>query len=346
MPVDENSGPELRPSTVKDVAERAGVAWSTVSNVIHNHPYVREATRKRVEAAIAEVGYRPSLAGRQLRRGRSDLLALAVPEIASPYFAHVAHAVIEEAERRRYTVLINETGGNFERERIVAEGFSSRGIEGIIFNPLSMDVTQILELKRDTPMVLLGEHVHNGRIDHVAIDNVLSAREATDHLIATGRRKIAFLGYQPHGPTGTGDLRLEGYLQSLSAAELPVDPKLILEVKWFTREEGERLAYQLLPRISDVDAIVCANDLLAIGAMRCFRREGIEVPRDVALLGWDNTPDGQYVSPELTTVAPDLPAIARAAVQTLLARIDGLSNPPADFTVPHRLLIRESTGPV
>lgn len=344
MPADENRSLEARRPTLKDVAERAGVSWSTVSNVIHNHRYIKESTRIRVEAAIAEIGYQPSLAGRQLRHGRSDLLALAVPEFASPYFAHMAHAVITEAERLRYTVLIDETGGHIERERAVAEGYSSRGIEGIIFSPLSLDLSQIVALKRDTPMVLLGEHVQNGRIDHVAIDNVLSAREATDHLISVGRRTIAFLGYQPHGPTGTGDLRLEGYRQSLSEAGIPADPTLVLEAGWFTREEGERMAYQLLPRITDVDAIVCANDLLAIGAMRCFRREGIEVPRDVALLGWDNTPDGQYSAPELTTVAPDVLAIARLAVQTVLARINGFDDPANDFVVPHKLLIRESTS--
>jgi len=344
MPADERSGSDTRRPTLKDVAELAGVSWSTVSNVIHDHPYIRDETRKRVEAAIAEIGYRPSLVGRQLRRGRSDLLALAVPEIASPYFAHMAHAIIAEAEQHQYTVLIDETGGNIDRERNVAAGYSSRGIEGIIFSPLSMDVADILAAKGETPMVLLGEHVQNGRIDHVAIDNVQSAIEATDHLIATGRRKIAFIGYQPMGPTGTGDLRLKGYRQSLSAAKIPLDPTLVLEADGFTREEGERIARDLVPRVSDIDAIVCANDLLAIGAMRIFRRAGIDVPRDIALLGWDNSPDGQYASPELTTVAPDLPAIARVAIRTLISRIDGLQETPRDFSVPHKLLVRESTS--
>lgn len=344
MPVDKNIRLDGKRPTLKDVAERAGVSWSTVSNVIHDHQYIRESTRLRVEAAIAEIGYQPSLAGRQLRRGRSDLLAFAVPEIASPYFAHLAEAIIAEAERLTYTVLVDVTGGNIERERAVAEGYSSRGIEGVIFNPLRLDIPRILQLKRDTPMVLLGEHVQRGQIDHVAIDNVVSAREATDHLISIGRRKIAFLGYQPQGPTGTGDLRLKGYQQGLSAAGFPIDPSLILNARSFTREEGERAACQLLPRIAEVDAIVCAADLLAIGAMKCFRREGINVPLDVALLGWDNTPDGQFSSPELTTVAPDVAAIARVAIQTVLARINGLGHPPNDITVPHQLIVRESTA--
>ncbi len=345
MVVEKDGRGRPRYPTIKDVAALAEVSWSTVSNVIHDHPYVRPQTKTRVQAAIAELGYRPSSIGRQLRRGRSDVLALAVPEIQAPYFAHLAHAVIVAAERRGFAVLIDETGGSIERERTVAQGYLNRGIEGIIFSPLRMELAEIIALRQDTPMVLLGEHVRYGHMmDHVAIDNVAAAREATDHLLSLGRQKIAFMGYQPQGPTGTGDLRLEGYRQSLAAAGITEDPDLILESPTYTREEGEARAQLLLTRLDSIDAIVCGNDLLAIGIMHCFRRNGVEVPDDVALVGWDNTPDGAYSRPTLTTVAPNLPLIAREAVKSLLARIADPSLPAAETTLGHRLLVRESTG--
>ena len=192
-------------------------------------------------------------------------------------------------------------------------------------------------------MVLLGEHVRDGRIDHVAIDNVEASREATDHLLSIGKRRIAFMGYQPHGPRGTGDLRLEGYRRSLSAVGLKVDPELILTTTTYTREEGEIRARLLVPKIDDIDAIVCANDLLAIGVLRCFRDNNILVPSQVAILGWDNTPDGAYSYPGLTTIAPDLGEIARVAVSSLLTRIDEPERAPTDVIIPHRLIIRAST---
>jgi LacI family transcriptional regulator, repressor for deo operon, udp, cdd, tsx, nupC, and nupG len=336
----------VRPARIQDVAQRAGVSWKTVSNVLHGRSNVRPETRARVEAAIAELNYRPNLASRQLRMGRTHLLALAVPAISDPYFGELAHAIIEGAASLGYTVLIDETHGSTEQEGVVAEGFQVRLIEGIIFSPLSMTGPQLASRRDRTPVVLLGEHVtsNDSGLDHVAIDNVASAEEATRHLIQTGRKRIAFLGHQAWRPHGTGQLRLDGYQQALRSAGLPVDRGLVLRADAFSREEGEDRLIELLPRIREVDAVVCANDLLAIGAMRALRRAKVSVPDEVAVLGWDGTPEGAYTQPTLTTVAPDKQALARTAIDTLLRRIEGDVSPPVTHVVPHRLVVRESTG--
>jgi LacI family transcriptional regulator, repressor for deo operon, udp, cdd, tsx, nupC, and nupG len=337
----------VRPARIQDVAQRAGVSWKTVSNVLHGRSNVRPETRARVQAAIAELNYRPSLASRQLRMGRTHLLALAVPAISEPYFGELAHAMIEGAALSGYTVLIDETHGAAEQEGVVAEGFQVRLIDGIIFSPLSMTGPQIAARRDRTPMVLIGEHAtsEDAGLDLVTIDNVASAEEATRHLLQAGRRRIAFLGYQAWRPRGTGQLRLKGYEQALRSARLPVDRGLVLEADAFSREQGEARVTELLPRIREVDALVCANDLLAVGAIRALRRAGVSVPDEVAVLGWDGTPEGAFTQPSLTTVAPDKQALARTAIDALLRRIEGDSSPPATHVVPHCLVVRESTAP-
>lgn len=331
-----------RSAGVKDVAALAGVSWKTVSNVIHDHPNVRPATRQRVEAAIAELGYRPNIAGRQLRRGRSDTVALALPEIVSPYFGAVAQAVIAAAAERGLSVLIDVTGGLPDREIAVAQGYRTRHIDGIIFSPLGIEAADLARYRDTTPMVLLGEHLVGVGIDHVAIDNVGSAAQATEHLLARGRRRIAFMGEQPDGPRGTGDVRLAGYKLALTSAGLGVDPELVTAVGDYTRHEGQARARELIGR-TEFDAILCANDLLAIGAIRALREAGIDVPGQVAVIGWDGIEEGEFASPALATIAPDIEAIARLAISSLVARIEGSTLPPAEHVAPYRLLARRSS---
>ena len=175
----------IRP-TVADVARVAGVAPSTVSNVLHDHPNVRQDKRTRVLRAIDELGYIPSFASRQLRRGGLDAIALVVPDITSPYFAALAHALMVEARHRGITLLIDETDGTIDQEREAARGYPALGVSGIIFCPVAIDPSELEQHRGSTPTVLLGEHVLSGGFDHVAIDSRRSAREATAHLIGLG----------------------------------------------------------------------------------------------------------------------------------------------------------------
>ncbi|MBM0259289.1 LacI family DNA-binding transcriptional regulator, partial [Micromonospora sp. 4G55] len=167
---------------LKDVAERAGVSVKTVSNVVNGYLHVRPDTRARVEEAIAELNYRPNLSARNLRKGRTGVIALAVPELDIPYFAELARHVVTAAAERGWTVLIDQTGGGAERERVAAAGIGDHMIDGLILSPLALTAEDLAGLD-GTPMVLLGERVDHGPADHVAIDNVAAAREITAHLV-------------------------------------------------------------------------------------------------------------------------------------------------------------------
>lgn len=333
-----------RPARIKDVAALAGVSLKTVTNVVHARPYVKAETRARVQAAIEQLDYRPSLVGRQLQSGRSHMITLAVPRIDEPYLGALAHQLIAAAAPRGYTVVMDETGGRPEREEQAARGYPGHNIDGVVYSPLALDAALMAQMSQATPMVLLGEPLPGSRADYVAIDNEASAREVVDHLLATGRDRILFLGGQPDRLTGVGELRsaaIQTHLSDLGRAGAAAGT---VTTGRFTREEGARRVREELDRVRDCDALVCASDLLALGAIWSLRRAGLRVPEDVAVVGWDNIEDGRYHAPTLTTVAPDLAALADKAMDALINRIEGSQASGTSYQVPHALLIRESSA--
>ena len=340
---DEGRAARMKPARIKDVAARAGVSLKTVTNVVHERPYVASDTRRRVQDAIDELDYRPSMIGRQLQSGRSNILTLAVPRIDEPYLGALAHALIAAATPRGYTVLIDETGGRPERERQASEGYPGHGIDGVIFSAIGLDPHHLAAVSNRSPLVLLGAHVPGSSADYVAIDNERTARETVQHLLGLGRRRVAFVGDQPGRPTTVGAVRRRGYDRQLDDAGLQRSRRRVVRADRFTREEGAELAAELWQRDPTIDAMVCASDLLAIGAMRALDELGVTVPDDVAVTGWDGTIDGRYSSPSLTTVATDLPVLAERTLDALTRRIEGDRSEGVTFVVPHEIVVRESS---
>jgi DNA-binding LacI/PurR family transcriptional regulator len=329
---------------LKDVAELAGVSVKTVSNVVNGYVHVTPEMRARVQRAIEALNYRPNIAARGLRSGRSGVIAFAVPELDMPYFAELARLVVSRAERLGYTVLIDQTEGERDRERLVAAGIRSHLVDGVLFSPLALATTDLRDRTDQTPLVLLGERVYKGPVDHVGIDNVRAARDATAHLIGQGRRRIAAIGAQRGAAAATARLRLSGYRNALTEAGLPVDEGLVIPARAFHRGEGAAAMAALLERPDPPDGVFCFNDPLALGALRCLLTRGLRVPQDVAVIGFDDTEDGQYSSPSLSTIAPDKQSIAELAVELLVRRIQGADAPaPQRLTAGYTLIPREST---
>jgi len=332
-------------ASLRDVAKLAGVSVKTVSNVVNEHPHVTDTTRQRVLAAIGELNYRPNPAARTLRKGRSGIVGLAVPDLGIPYFSELAALVVDAAAEQSWTVLVDQTGGLLERELLISEGMRTHLLDGLIFSPIAMGRVELDRRQDDTPLVLLGERVTGGPADHVAIDNVAAARDATAHLVALGRRRIAAIGDQRHVPAGrTAHLRLEGYRRALLEAGLPYDETLVLPAKDYHRQDGAEQMARLLELPEPPDAVLCFADLLALGALRTLAVSGRQVPRDVAVVGFDDIEDGRFSTPTLTTIRPDKPRIAALAVEFLLSRMaDGPGGPPREVLVDHDLVVRESS---
>lgn len=332
-------------TTMADVARRAGVSPKTVSNVLNGYPYIKASTRERVLAAVEELGYRMNISARNLRAGRTGIIALAVPELSLPYFAQLSDAVIEAAATKGWTVVVEQTGGVRERELEVLSGARRHLVDGVIFSPLALGPGEADYLRVDFPLVLLGERILHGPVDHVTMSNVEASRAATQHLLDLGRRRIAVIGAYPGEVMGTATLRLNGYLAAIDAAGIERDDALIATPGlWWHRTEGAQAMQQLLESGTDIDAVFGFNDTLALGALHVLLRSGLRVPEDVAVVGFDNIEETRFSMPPLTSVEPGRVQIARTAVDLLAEKI-GRERPTehreiyADF----RLEVREST---
>ncbi|MCU1445527.1 LacI family DNA-binding transcriptional regulator [Cryobacterium sp.] len=334
-------------ATLRDVAALAGVSIKTVSNVVHDFEHIRPATRTKVRAAIDELGYKPNITARSLRSGRTGVIGLALPELSLSYFAELADAIIQAAERRHLVVLLEQTGGG-DRDREIAMLSSPRLqlTDGLIFSPLGMSTDDAELLNVGYPLVLLGERVFGSPVDHVTMHNVEAAKAATRHLISRGRRRIAVIGAHEGELVGSAALRLQGYREALSESGIPFDPALIGHVGLWHRLDGAEAMRAMIDSGVNFDAVFGLNDALALGAMRVAQVAGLRVPEDVMFMGFDGLDETQYSLPTLSTIDPGRDEIADTAVRLLVQRIEEGVTPPvpevylADYTV----VDRESTA--
>jgi len=338
-------------ATMADVARRAGVSAKTVSNVLSGYPYIKDETRERVLMAIDELGYELNVTARILRSGRSGVIGLAVPELGQPYFGELADEVLAAARRHDLQVLIEPTGFTRDGELEALREPRRRLVDGLVFSPAALDQgdAHLLE-DLGYPLVLLGEQIFSSQVDHVTMHNVEGAREATDLLLDVGRRRIALIGML-HAPTaGSATLRFRGYREALEARGLAVDERLLgwADDGWH-RANGARAMAAILDSGVPVDGVVALNDALAIGAMFELQVRGLSIPRDVAVVGFDDIEDARYSVPALTTIDPGRREIAEVAVDLLRRRLDertsavGSPRPPVLHVADLRLIEREST---
>ena len=356
---------------MRDVAQLAGVSQRTVSNVVNNFPHISPTTRKAVEDAIRQLGYRPNIAAQRLRQGQTHTLALAIPNLAWPYFGELAHLIQEEARRSGYSIMVVETAGSREHEVSVLRDFRTNLIDGLILSPIELDLDGLNQLELDAPLVLLGERIQDAGIPHFSMDNVSAASEMVHHLYDQGARSFLVLGsMHTQATSSAGALRQRGIEKALAELGLDSWAWRSVEVSPWTAGGAQNALSQWLESNTLPDAIFTMNDLLGIGALRALAEANVRVPEDVLVSTWDDTVLSRFSTPTLTTITPDTHAIAREAVQGLIALIEGrggaggkqphsangklsseegaasLDEEPqgvADVTVSHTLSIRRST---
>jgi LacI family repressor for deo operon, udp, cdd, tsx, nupC, and nupG len=330
--------------TLRDVARHAGVSPRTVSNVVHDYPHVSTKMRARVQASLDALNYTPNLVARSLRQGRTGVLTLLVPDLVVPYFGELAHEVVEQASGRGYTVMIDETGGVAARERALLDTAAESGwVDGVLMSSIGLSGRALAGIGASMPVVLLGERTARSALDHVGIDNVSAAYDAVTHLVAGGRTRIAALGGTESPLDATSRLRLRGYRKALRAAGLSGEG-LHSRTPDYKRRSAAPAVRTLLDRSDPPDAIFCFSDELAAGALRELHDQGVRVPEEMAVAGFDDADGSRFLTPSLTSIRPDRVEIARAALEILLHRIDGGGGAPRDVRVPHELMVRESSS--
>ncbi len=328
---------------MRDVALHAGVSPKTVSNVMNGYPYIRESTRLKVLASIDALGYQMNLSARNLKSGRTGIISLAVPELSLPYFAELADAVIQAAEQHGLTVMIEQTGAVRERELAALARPRGHLVDGLLFSPLGLGHEDAEQLRISTPMVLLGERIFHGPVDHVMIDNVTGTRAAAQHLLELGRRRIAVIGTHPGDLVGTAAIRYDAYAAAVDEAGVQPMEQLAAPAGPWHRANGAEAMENLLASGVKFDAVLGLNDTLALGAIRVLAKHGIRIPDDVAVAGFDDIDEARYSTPTLTTVDPGRAQIATTAVELLVARMDGDSSDHREIIAPYELHRREST---
>jgi DNA-binding LacI/PurR family transcriptional regulator len=341
---------------ISDVAARAGTSVSTVSNLLNGRPdRMRPETVQRIEEAIAELGYRPSWAARQLKTGFAPVIGLLVPSVANPFHGAMARAVEVAAQARGYQVVLGNSLRDPGRERRYAEDFFDFGIRGVIAGSSPFDLGHFAELMARGLAVVAFDLVSTNTggapaMDSVSINNRMAGHLATKHLIDLGHRRIGYISGAT--PTRSRRDRLEGYRQALAESGIAVDERLIAAGDGaagyddtHAAEHGRAAAAELLRFADPPSGLVALNDMHAIGAAAAVRDAGGSVPADVSVVGIDDIPLAGLFNPALTTVRQPIETLGEAAVDLLVKRLNGDSPKRARHIVfePH-LVIRASSG--
>ncbi|PRB40595.1 LacI family transcriptional regulator [Arthrobacter sp. MYb23] len=329
-------------ATVKDVARRAGVSPKTVSNVMNGIVPVSGPTRLRVEQAMAELDYVPNLSARGLRNGRSGVIALALPDLATPYSAEVAHHIVEVAHDQGWIVQIEETGSDPQREQELMTRARSNLIDGLILNPVVLDESAVKVGVTLPPVVLLGE-VTQQLADRVFVDSFSAARDMTLALAKTGRKRIAVLGTTQGRGSAAAIQRTQGYQAALDSLGIPRDESLLIPCEKWTPETAAKALSTYLEANPVPEALFCFTDSMAIGALSVLWKRGLRVPEDIAVAGFDDIADGRYAVPSLTTVSFDKRMIASEALRLLTERMGDRARGQRVVSVGYSIVERDSS---
>lgn len=330
---------------IKDVAQRAGVSAGTVSNVLNRPDLVSDATRARVEHAIVELGFVRNEAARNLRTGGSRAVGLVVLDSANPFFADVAHGIEDTVAEAGGVVLLGNSGGDARRERGYLDLFSEQHLRGVLVSPTSDKLPDLDALaRRGIPVVLFDHPGGEDRYSSVLVDDVAGGRLAGAHLIELRHRRFCYVS----GPMTIrqSQARLTGF-----AGVVPADDLAIVEATAMTLEQGRMVGHHLATQ--DVaqrpTAVFAANDLLALGILNAVIENGIDVPGEMSIVGFDDISFARTAVVPLTSIEQPAYAMGREAARLLYeavaARDAGRKHEPRCVTFTPRLVVRRSSGP-
>ena len=326
---------------IKDIALRAGVSIATVSHAFRNPSRVSEATRIKVLAAADEVGYTPNRLAANLRTARSGNIVAIIPDIGNSFNSDIIKAIEQVAYSRGYSVLLGDTQGLPARENEFVAMTRSRQADGIILMSHRVPFDEGDSVRQLPPIVGACEFSGHDGFPAVTVDDVAGACDATRHLLELGHRRIAVI---------TGDMattssreRMQGYGKAMSEAGLGQDDRLIVHGDYSSRS-GDVSTLKLIARGLRPSAIFCFSDDLALGCIYALRQQGLNVPADVSVVGYDDIVSARYYSPPLTTIAQPRREIGRLCATMLFDRIAGLPVPNRRHILAHRLVVRQSTA--
>lgn len=332
----------VRKVTIREVASRAGVSIGTVSLALNGSSRCSDLTVARVRAAAADLNYQPNHAAKSLRRQLSETVALVIPDIGNPVYVAMAKAVQQEAKDRQYHLSLISTDGHPREEIHALETLVRRRVDGMILCSLRM-TAPLAQSLRHAPGALwvIGTLPDSVAVDNVRVNSEYGVRLAIDHLVDHGRRRLAFL----NGPGNTvpAGVRGRGFAESLRQRDLNATDTPVVHTS-FSVSGGYEAVGALLAGHPSIDGVLCANDQIAIGAMKRLRELGRRVPDDIAVVGMDDIPEGMICTPTLTSVSLLARERGQIAARMVLDRLTASTSAEVrTVTVMPRLEVRESS---
>lgn len=326
-------------ATIQEVAQAAKVSVATVSRYLNNPDIVAKATAQRVDEAIQELNYEPSILGRNLRKSESRLLIVLIPSISNPFYTEIINGIEDTAIEQGYNILLCQTDSNPSREAIYFNLIKNQLADGIISMDPTVNRQNLIEIAKEFPLVQCSEYDEEGIISYVTINNELAAYHAVKHLIKIGHKKIGMINSAEKFLYARE--RKQGYERALREFGLPIHSDWIYTAENLKFDTGRQAMGNLLNQDASLTAVFAVSDILAIGALKEINAQGLYVPEDIAVIGFDKINFSNMTDPTLTTIAQPMYQMGNMSAQMLINKIKGEKT--ESITLDHELIIREST---
>ncbi|MFA7370533.1 MAG: LacI family DNA-binding transcriptional regulator [Sphaerochaetaceae bacterium] len=331
-------------ATIRDIAKLAGVSKTTVARALNNDGYVKEETKKRIEKAVKELNYTPNHIAKVMRTNKSATIGIFIPDYANPFYAELFKGIEEVTRKAGYMNLVCQTAEQSDVELFYIKELLKRQIDGIIYctyNESNEGQKYLQKISRKTPIVCMDPVFRDLGLSCVVSDGYNGTKQAVKKLIVTGSKQIAYIkGPEAHAVTKE---RFQGYRDALIEAGIPINEKLIFESLDFKMASGSMAANYFISLRQKPEAVMAATDVLAIGALKEFRRRKIEIPNELRIVGFDNIPLASLVEPSMTTVAQPISQLGVTAAQLLIQKINNNSLPEQQIVLECTLVERDST---
>lgn len=337
--------------TIKDIAKKCGVGIGTVSRAINNHPDINPETKQKVMEVIRETGFVPNNSARNLKRTDAKCIAVLIKGISNPFFSSAIQVIEKQVQKKKYAMVMQHVESYEDELEAALELVKEKRLRGIIFlgGSYHHDKKQLAMLKVPFVFCTIGtvEDTEESReYSNIAVDDRAESKKMVDYLLDLGHQRIAIITEGAEAES-VGQLRLEGYRDAHAARGIQVDEALILEIKEksdpYTMKNGYQKTKELLQSGAPFTAIFAIADYLAIGVCRALYEEGLRIPEDVSVAGFDGLAIGEFYTPQLTTISQPVEAMAEKTVQLLLNVISGKSD-HQHIIFPGKLIRRESTA--
>lgn len=331
-------------ASLQDVARMVGVSISTVSRALHRPEMVDAETRERINVAVSALGYVPQGVGRALLSRRTRSIGAVVPRIGASAFAQTIEALRQGLGKSNYTLLLAQPPINEHADLRPLRTLIERGVDGIVLLGNDSPAPWLdLIAKNELPVTTIWADASNALPGAIGFDNYAAGQQAAEHLLSLGHREFAFIsGHLASNQRARQ--RYQGLLETIAAGGGTLSRELILEAD-YGFSDGHQAAHRLLAKKLPFTALICGNDYLAAGAMACLREQGLHIPSDISVIGFNDSEFSAFVDPPLTTIRFPSTQIGALAAETLLSAIESQSAMPPPQMLPTQLVLRRSTAP-